>query len=115
MSVQTSPFEPANRMSDYPALQNFLAAYFHQDWQAEHDSADAVIRDFLDNESEQVIANVRDDLARLDALALDEQALARQLHALGCEYDPTRDAGTWRGWLQTLVARFERMPGEKNF
>lgn len=93
-------------MNDYPALENFLAAYFHQDWQVEHDDAGAVVAYYLASEDDAAIADVRGELARLSAQGLDEAALGERLTALGSEYDPTRDGGTWQGWLRTLVARF---------
>lgn len=93
-------------MSDFPALENFLSAYFHQDWRAEHATPDAVVTYFLGSESDEQLAEVRADLARLSAGDLDEAALAERLRALGSEYDPTRDGSTWRGWLAALRERF---------
>jgi len=93
-------------MSDYPALENFLSAYFHQDWRSEHDTADAVVAYFVDSEDDEQLAEVRADLARLSAQDLDEVALANRLRALGSEYDPTLDGSGWRDWLATLRERF---------
>lgn len=95
-------------MQEYPALENFLSAYFHQDWAAEHGSPDAVVSYFLDHESDAEIANVRTDLARLAALDLDESVLAARFRALGSEYDPRRNGGSYRNWLAVLITRFER-------
>lgn len=93
-------------MSDFPALENFFSAYFHQDWRVEHDAPDAVVSYFLDSEADEEIAAVRDDLARLSAQALEEDVLGVRLRALGCEYDPTREGSSWRDWLSTLRERF---------
>lgn len=93
-------------MSDFPALENFLSAYFHQDWRVEHDAPDAVVSAFLDGEDAEQVAEVRAELARLSAQDLDETALAGRLRALGSEYDPTLDGQTWRDWLGTLRERF---------
>jgi hypothetical protein len=93
-------------MSDFPALENFLSAYFHQDWRVEHDAPDAVVSYFLDSEADEEIAAVRDDLARLSAQDLDEDALGNRLRTLGCEYDPTREGSSWRDWLASLRERF---------
>jgi len=93
-------------MSDYPALENFLSAYFHQDWQSEHDTADAVVAYFVDSEDDEQLAEVRADLARLAAQDLDEIALANRLRALGSEYDPALDGRTWRDWFASLRERF---------
>ena len=93
-------------MSDFPALENFLSAYFHQDWRVEHDAPDAVVSAFLDGEDAEQVAAVRGELARLSAQELDEEALGNRLRALGSEYDPTLDGGSWRDWLARLRGRF---------
>jgi len=89
-------------MSDYPALENFLAAYFHQDWALEQPTPEAVVDHFRDSESPEQVAATRDDLARLLARDLDDEALGAAARRLGSEYDPTRDGGTWRGWLEAM-------------
>lgn len=93
-------------MSDYPALEYLLSAYFHQDWRAEHDAPDAVVAAFLDGEDEEQAAGVRADLAKLDARGLDEDALGSELRALGCEYDPVAAGDSWQRWLAALRAAF---------
>ena len=95
-------------MSDTPALENFLSAYFHQDWTLEHDTAAGVVDAYLGGEADAEIAAVRGDLARIAAEGLDEAALGARLQALGSEYDPTRDGGSWQGWLAALQAAFSR-------
>jgi phenylalanyl-tRNA synthetase beta subunit len=92
-------------MNDSPALQNFLAAYFHQDWMLEQSTPDAVVDYFRDSESPEQVAATRDDLARLLARDLDDATLGDVARELGCEYDPTRDGGSWRGWLESVQAR----------
>jgi hypothetical protein len=93
-------------MSDFPALENFLSAYFHQDWRVEHDTPGAVASSFIDCEDDEQVGEVRAELARLASLDLDEAELGDRLRALGSEYDPTRDDGSWRGWLASLRERF---------
>lgn len=95
-------------MSDTPALENFLSAWFHQDWAIEHDTASGVVDAYLGSEADGEIVAVRDDLARVAAEGLDEAALGARIQALGCEYDPTRDGQSWQGWLDALQAAFER-------
>ena len=95
-------------MSDTPALENFLSAYFHQDWSMEHDTADGVLEAYLGSEADAEIVAVRDDLARLAGEQLDEAALGARLRGLGSEYDPTRDGVSWQGWLDRLQAAFRR-------
>ncbi|MDH5824748.1 contact-dependent growth inhibition system immunity protein [Luteimonas sp. RD2P54] len=92
-------------MNDFPALENFFAAYFHQDWAQEHATADAVVDYYRDGESDETVARTRDELDRLLARDLDGLALAAQLRALGCEYDPTREGGNWQAWLLEVRQR----------
>src|SRR3546814_13867917 len=92
-------------MSDFPALENFLSAYFHQDWRVEHDAPDAVVSSFLDGEDAEQVAAVRAELARLSAQDLGEEALGNRMRVLGCEYDPTLGGGSWRDWLRSEERR----------
>jgi contact-dependent growth inhibition (CDI) system CdiI-like immunity protein len=94
------------RMSDFPALENFLSAYFHQDWRVEHDTPDALALSFIDGEDDTQVGEVRNELARLASMDLEEAALGDRLRGLGTEYDPTREGGSWRGWLAALRERF---------
>ena len=91
-------------MSDYPALENFLAAYFHQDWAMEHATPDAVVAYYRDSESTEQVAATREELARLLAQGLDDEALGTTLRKLGSEYDPTRDGVSRRDWLTGMQA-----------
>ncbi|GGJ98558.1 contact-dependent growth inhibition system immunity protein [Luteimonas terricola] len=95
-------------MSNTPALENFLSAWFHQDWAMEHDTAAGVVDAYLGSETDAEIVAVRDDLARIAAEGLDEAALGARMQALGSEYDPTRDGGSWQGWLSALQSAFKR-------
>lgn len=90
-------------MSAYPTLENFFAAYFHQDWAMEHGTADEVVAYYRRSESPEQVSRARGEAEALLGEELDEAALGQQIGALGSEYDPTRDGATWRGWLQRLA------------
>ena len=94
-------------MSEYPALQNFLSAYFHQDWAMEHDSPGAVAEYYRDSEKPELVAGTRKELAQLLAAGHDEDALGARVRALGAEYDPTASGGSWRGWLEDVAVRLK--------
>ena len=94
-------------MSDHPALENFLAAYFHQDWQAEHATPEAVVEYYRSSESPEQVAATHREIGHLIALGLDEAALGARLRGLGCEFDPTRAGLGWRDWLATMQARLQ--------
>src|SRR3546814_17190046 len=84
-------------MSDFPALENFLSAYFHQDWRVEHDAPAAVVSSFLDGEDAEQVAAVRSELARLSAQDLGEEALGHRLRLPGGEAGPTTGGGSRPG------------------
>lgn len=92
-------------MSDYPALENFLAAYFHQDWAMEHDTPEAVVDYYRSSEAPAQVAATRDELARLLDGGHDEDALAGALRAMGSEFDPRQGGGSVRDWLLATQAR----------
>ena len=90
-------------MSAYPTLENFFAAYFHQDWAMEHDTADEVIVHYRQSESPEQVSRARGEAEALLGEGLDEATLGQRISALGSEYDPTREGATWRGWLQRVA------------
>lgn len=92
-------------MSELPTLRNLFSAYFHQDWPLDHASPDAVIDDYRTGEAPVHVRQALQELEALLAQPLDDAALGARVHALGCEYDPTRDAVTWRAWLQSVALR----------
>jgi hypothetical protein len=92
-------------MSEFPALRNFLSAYFHQDWAVEHDTPGAVVDYFIEGESVLQVAQLRDEIARLLAQGMDEDELAGQVRELGSEYDPSLDGGNYQEWLQDIEER----------
>ncbi len=92
-------------MSDFPALRNFLSAYFHQDWAVEHYTPGAVFDYFVEGESALQVAQLRDEIARLLEQGLDEDELAGQVRELGSEYDPTLDGGNYQEWLRDIEER----------
>lgn len=88
-----------------PTLENFFAAYFHQDWAVDHATPDAVIDYYRSSEDSAQVARAQAEAESLLGEDLDEAALGARMTALGCEYDPTRDGQTWRGWLQRVAQR----------
>lgn len=91
-------------MDDYADLENFLSAYFHQDWQAEHDTPEAVAAYFAASESGEQVDAVRMQLAELLARNDDEAALAAAVRGFGGEYDYSADGKTCRAWLQDVMS-----------
>ena len=85
--------------TEYPYLQQFLGAYFHQDWTLDDSSADAVIERFKRENDDETIDGVKGELAQLLASHASEEQLSRVLMTLGSEYHAPGDNLSYREWL----------------
>jgi hypothetical protein len=87
-------FEP----DDFPALQEFLSAYLHQDFAEEYGSAAEAVKAFLAEASGDEIQDVKDEWSRLRRLlaarALGEVQTA--IRRLGAAWQPA-DEAEWKG------------------
>ena len=91
--------------STFPALDDFIGAYFNRSWSESGLSPVEVMAHFVSTarpgEIEALAADIR------AALELDDEALAVCLVALDCNYDPAEDASTDRSWLTWMVERLD--------
>jgi hypothetical protein len=81
-----SAFSPA----DFPALREFLRGYLHQDWQDEHGSVEAAIRQFrqdTDDEQQQKVAE-QWQLFRRQTRDLRLEEIRDLLQSLGSAWYP---------------------------
>lgn len=86
--------------TDYPALAQLLAGYYHQDWQEDHASADAALAAFAADAAPETVAAAAADVDRLLGVGLDDAALARVLaDGFDCNYVPATDGITSTAWL----------------
>jgi hypothetical protein len=86
--------------TEYPYLQQFLGAYFHQDWTLDDSSADAVIERFKRENDAEMIDGVKGELTQFLASHASDDQLSRALTALGCEYHAPGDNLSYREWLR---------------
>jgi hypothetical protein len=91
------------RAEDYPALHHLLAAYFHQDWDLDDPTWEAVVDRFAADAPDLVPA-ARLDLARL--LAAPDDEMERIVHEdLSCEFYPPGAGLSTCDWLLHLDER----------
>ncbi len=89
-----------NAATDYPALAQLLAGYYHQDWRADHAAPDAALRGFVDDASPDTVAAAAGDIDRLLDAGFDDAGLARVLaDGFDCNYVPAANGLTTAGWL----------------
>jgi len=87
--------------SEYPALYQLLAGYFHEDWPEEYPSADDALRAFRAEAPPGAIRAAVLEVERLLAEQLSDGDLGRLLmEGFRLNYVPERDGRTHREWLQ---------------
>jgi hypothetical protein len=89
--------------TDYPALSQLLAGYYHQDWRQDHATPDAALHAFAENASPETVIEASDDIDRLIDEGFDEGGLARMLaDGFDCNYVPEANGLTAVGWLSHI-------------
>nr|BFE93814.1 hypothetical protein GCM10020185_43500 [Pseudomonas brassicacearum subsp. brassicacearum] len=56
---------PGSMNTEFPELHDFFGAYFHQDWSAEHESAEQVLEAFLAESDVEILKAVQQELSIL--------------------------------------------------
>lgn len=79
---------------------HYFSAYFHQDWPIEFERATDVVQHFLHVAEPEEIENVQNLIWLLLQEIKNDDTLADIVwHQLDCNYDPSVDDKTLRGWL----------------
>jgi hypothetical protein len=94
---------------DNRALKDFMAAYFHQDWDFDAESPTEVVSQYLrDTASSPELVSVARALRVLVNGSEDDEALTRRLFSeFGCYFDPRGSGQPTRGWLRSLADQVE--------
>lgn len=92
---------------NFAAFDDFVGAYFHQDWaDAPYGAVDA-LEHYLAVTSEVEQRALLDDVRDLDAVLPDAAALGGRLVELDCNYVPADDGLDDRVWLRRVAERLE--------
>lgn len=90
-------------------LQQFFGAYFNQDWEEEHRSADDVIDAFLLDSSDEVISIVRKEMLELISTHMNEIELKENLlHEQYCFYYYQHEWPSASIWLSHIIKNFDQ-------
>ncbi len=83
--------------NDFPALQEFLAAYLHEDFGEEYDSAGEAVREFLVEASGDELQNVKEEWLRLHKVLRGRtfSELRSAIRRLGAAWQPA-DEDEWK-------------------
>ncbi|MGD0196129.1 MAG: contact-dependent growth inhibition system immunity protein [Candidatus Dormibacteria bacterium] len=89
-----------NAATDYPALAQLLAGYYHQDWRQDHATPDAALHAFAENASADTVTEASNDITRLIDQGFDDAGLTRVLaDGFDCNFVPDANGLTSIGWL----------------
>jgi hypothetical protein len=85
-------------------LFQFFAGYFHQDWNLDDPSWQAVVSRFVRDDGKEGARHVREEVNKLLTQVESDVQLAQVLNDLGCYYWAGSPAET-RVWLENLNAK----------
>ena len=88
--------------TDFPALYNFCVGYFHQDWNLDDPTAEAVVRRFMNDDGPQGVQQLRAEIDRFLRVSKSEEQRAAILDAWGCCYYPPGDGLSYTDWLKQV-------------
>lgn len=89
-------------------LQQFLGAYFNQDWAEEHSSADEVIDTFLLDSSKATIVTVKQEILELISSYTNESDFQEILfHEQSCYYYYPNHWASGPQWLNHIVYKID--------
>ncbi len=89
----------------YPQLEQFLGAYFHQDWGKERDGWEAVVDDFVADSPGSVVTSAAEEGRDLLTAGFSDAELADVLDGLGGSVVPTAFGLTPSAWLAAVLER----------
>ena len=88
-------------------LRGFFGAYFHQDWELDAANTQEVVAQYVEvstPEERRVLSQaILEYCNRFTDDRELEEALYRELY---CEYPPSADGLTAKGWLESVAAQF---------
>jgi hypothetical protein len=97
----------------WPSLRQFLAGYFHQDWTEDASDPDDIIKEFVNDSDNAVLAGVRTELNKLLNQDLSDAELGGLLLKLGCAVHYPAFGMTAREWLTHVRVRVSELGDAK--
>lgn len=94
---------------EFPALEQFLGGYFHQDWGLDFSDPESLIHSFLERAEEEFVQDVIHDLESVLAVPRGEAEMKDLLfRRLGCYVEPSAFGQTYTQfawWLRDVLRR----------
>jgi len=84
----------------FPALEQALAGYLHQDFLIDYANAEEAINAFVSSEPPALVDSARREIGRFIQVVRDSPTPSEELLDLGCYYDPLGDGMGVVAWLE---------------
>src|SRR5687767_3491591 len=98
----------------YPSLHVLIAGYFHQDWDLDDPTWQAVASRYVRDATRDEVNASRTELrSLLDTTTREDDLRLVVLHEFGGCYDPSPDS-SMRDWLEAVLRQIEP-PGDERF
>ena len=94
---------------DYPNLEQFLGAYFHQDWAADGATWQDVVTQFVRGEGTARARAVLGEIEQILDGKPSEEAVRARLVDLGCHYHAAGTGDAACRWLARVGAELRRV------
>ena len=88
--------------ASFPKLEQFLGAYFHQDWALDDPDSTSVVQVYLKKASAKSLKALVGELEELKNEKLKEPSLKKCVQGLGCYFDPASEKKTYVQWISWL-------------
>jgi hypothetical protein len=92
------------KTADYPALSQFLGAYFHQDWRDEYPDSSAAVAAYRHHEPSEDVRAACIELDRVIGDLRQSSDPLRELYDLGCYFNPRAEGRSVCEWLASVRA-----------
>ncbi|MGY4640618.1 contact-dependent growth inhibition system immunity protein [Pseudomonas sp. TE24901] len=90
-------------------LQQFLGAYFNQDWTEEYSTADEAIDSFLRESPIDIITTVKEEIIKLKNSHTNEKELKNNLlHEQYCHYRYLHEWASGKLWLDHVIKKLDK-------
>jgi hypothetical protein len=90
------------RRDEFANLYGLCSAYFHQDWDLDDPTADAVLHRYIGDSDPQEVQQVAAELGKFLLIEMTEDERKATLDDFCCEYYPPGDGLTYSSWLQRV-------------
>jgi len=97
-------------MKPIETIRYLVEAYFHQDWDAEHDSPRDVVVAFCDSETSERRLSLKRELEAL--LSEDDSEVSASIEGLNIPYDYEANDESRRDWLQWVLSIVDARLGD---